>query len=131
MVAFGLTITSIPPLAYSAGVESRLLRTIPLGAQPLDVTSSADGKWIYILLQGGEVLVHSANGDPKGRFRVREDAERIVSAPTGEQVWVMSREQKALDLVSVELIQEIDITDSPFKGPADAPIAVVVYSDFQ
>ncbi len=33
--------------------------------------------------------------------------------------------------VCADKAQEIDISAAPFKGPVDAPVVIVVFSDFQ
>jgi hypothetical protein len=35
------------------------------------------------------------------------------------------------EILVLDFIQNIDVSDSPFKGPADAAVTIAVFSDFQ
>jgi protein-disulfide isomerase len=101
------------------------------GATPLDVELSARGKWVFVLTDKGEILVYSARGTLKDRILVGESIDGIEPGPVDDVLLISSREKKTLEVITVDLAQFINITDAPIKGPADAPVAVVVYTDFQ
>jgi len=119
------------PQGSHAKVEGQVLKELPLSAAPLDVTASADGRWTFILLPGGEVRVYSEAGEPQGSLEVGPRAEHISSSPQGDRLFVTSRGPDELSIVSVDFVYPIDVAGSPVKGPDDAPVVVAVFSDFQ
>lgn len=130
-IGFGLlVVASCPPVARAA-VKGRMLRSLPLGAAPLDVAATADGRWTFVLMPGGEVRVYSASGKSEGSLQVEQGAERIAPSPAGDRLFVSGSSLRQVDIVAVDFVYSIDVTGSPFEGPADAPVVVAVYSDFQ
>ena len=51
--------------------------------------------------------------------------------PGGETLILRSGKNKTVELVTLDFIQKINITGSPFKGPQDAPVVIAVFDDFQ
>jgi protein-disulfide isomerase len=43
----------------------------------------------------------------------------------------VSSKKKTLQVVVIEFVQDINVAGAPFKGPADAPVAIVLFTDFQ
>ncbi len=119
------------PWSAPAAVEGEVLATFPLESAPLDVAASSDGRWTFVLLKGGEVRVYGAEGELQGTLRVKDGALGIAASPTGDRLFVSGRDPDRVDVVSVDFVHAIDVAGSPFKGPADAPVVVAVYNDFQ
>ena len=46
-------------------------------------------------------------------------------------VTISSSAKKALQIILLEAVYKIDVTDLPFKGPQDALVTVVVFDDYQ
>jgi len=122
---------SLLPARGSAAVEGEVLATLPLDSAPLDVAVSADGRWTFVLVQGGEVCIYGADGELQGTLRVKDGARGLAASPTGDRLFVAGRDPDRVDVVSVDFVHPIDDAGSPFKGPADAPVVVAVYNDFQ
>jgi len=119
------------PVIVQAEVEANILSTLNLDKTPIDVATTLDGKWAYILTPG-EVQVYDLNTRTlSGRIPVDKDSGRISTSSRGDQLYILNEKTKTLSVVSVAFVQKIDITGSPFKGPAAAPVAMVVFSDFQ
>jgi len=102
-----------------------------LDQNPIDIASTPDGQWVFILTSG-EVLVQSqATKKIEGRIPVDKDIGRIAVSPRGDQLFVTNEKAKTLSVINVSFIQPIDVKGSPFKGPADAPVVIAVFEDFQ
>ena len=114
-----------------AEVEWEVTKTFSLESEPLDITTSADGSATFVLLEGGEVLIYAANGKIEGRLRVGDHATRIASSPKGDQLFVTSRANKSIEVVSIAFVHQIDVAGSPFKGPSGAPVTIAIFDDFQ
>ena len=126
-----LLVLTLTGLGY-AQTEWQVRRSFDLqDATPLDVELSARGKWVFVLTDKGEILVYAGSGKLKDRILVGEFIDGIEPGPVDDVLLISSKEKKTLEAITVDLAQTINITDSPFKGPADAPVAVIVYTDFQ
>lgn len=120
----------LPHIAH-ADLEWKIIKELDVKATPLDVTVSADGKYLFILTPG-EILVHSfLEGKVTDRIPVDKHFDRIVSLPRANMITVSSSEHKALKIILLEAVYKIDVTDLPFKGPKDALVTVAVFDDYQ
>ena len=116
---------------YGVSVEWVVQETFKMDESPLDVEVSQDGSWIFVLTDRGNVLVYSANGGLIDRISVGLDVTGIKVGPGDEALLLISPGNKTVRLIELEFIRHIDVFDSPFKGPAYAPVVIVVFSDFQ
>ncbi len=128
-----LTAAMLALLVAPAGavVETRLLKTFSVDGTPLVVENSADGQLIYVLTDKSEVLVYGVDGLIKERIHLEEPADGIIIAPTGNALLLTNRSKKTVRVVALDFIKSIDIAGAPFKGPADAPVTIALFSDFQ
>jgi hypothetical protein len=62
---------------------------------------------------------------------VGDSVDTIKAGPREDILFLSSRKDSTVQLITLEFIQNIDVSQSPFKGQADAPIAIAVFSDFQ
>jgi hypothetical protein len=119
------------PQAVQADMESRLINDLNLKATPLDMASSADGQWIFILTPG-EILVYSLQEKKiTDQIRIGKDFDRLISLPGANTLTIASKSKKVLQILALEMVYKVDVTGSPFKGPQDAPVTIAVFSDYQ
>ena len=114
-----------------ADVEWQINGNIQLPSTPVDITTSADGQKIFVLLAKGEVQIYDANGRQQETLKFDRAADKIVVSPDGEKLLLSDSKGKQVQLVSLSYVKPVDIAGSPFKGPDDAKVVVAVYSDFQ
>lgn len=135
VTAGSLLIISIPALATAPGTSPGLLLKQTSGWQmpysPIDIAQSADGTSIYILTENNQVLIYEPNGNLKGSFPVDPGVAAIDTDVRGEYVFLIDSEKKTLRKIAVDFHMEIDVSGSPFKGRADAPVTIAVFSDFE
>jgi protein-disulfide isomerase len=62
---------------------------------------------------------------------VGKDVDQFKVSPRDDLVFLSSRSNKSVQILSLSFTKDINISGSPFQGPADAPVAIVVFSDFQ
>ena len=122
---------SISSLSASDAVQWTLLKTLKLEAAPLDVAVSADGRRIFVLTEQGKIIVYTANAEEEATIDVGDHVDKIQVGPRGDIIFSNSRKNKTVQVFAVDFIQNIDVSNSPFKGPADAPIVIAVFDDFQ
>ena len=115
----------------SAELEWTVRKQVPLTSAPLDNAVSADGQSLYIL-SAGEILVYSLSRNKTiNTIPIEGEYDRISVSPKGNSLIVTSSAAKSLKIIDLEFIQNIDISGLPLKGPADAPITIAVFSDYQ
>jgi hypothetical protein len=128
-----LAILIIPGLFTQglASVEWNIYKTLKLDTQPLDVAVSQNGNSIFVLTKSGKILIYSPDGNLKDKIDVGNHVDQIKSGPGEEWLFLSSRKNKTIEILHIDFIQHIDISGSPFKGMENAPVAIVVFSDFQ
>ena len=132
LLAFLLSAGSISlPQIAQADMEWRIIKDLDLKTTPLDVASSADGKWLFILTPG-EILVYSfLEGKITDRIPVDKEFDRITSLPRADMLTITSSTKKTLQIILIEVVYKIDITGLPFKGSQDASVTIVLFDDYQ
>ena len=119
-----------PQSSYSE-TEWTVLKTIDLKAAPLDVAPSLDGQWIYILTKG-EVQTYSLQeGKITDQITVDKDFDHISVMPRPNMLSISSSTKKTIQVIMLQPVYKIDVTNAPFKGPKDAPVVVAVFDDYQ
>lgn len=114
-----------------AEIDWHIVRTLELDATPIDMQADARGRNLYILTDQGQLLIYDNNGQYKDRIEVGKDVNGIKAGPREDILFLLSAKTRAVRVINVDFIEKINIEGAPFKGPADAPVAVVAFSDFQ
>ena len=130
-LAVVMVMFSISRLGASDGVEWSILKTLKLDAAPIDMAVSPDGRRIFVLTEQGKIIVYSADAEEEATIEVGPQVDKIRLGPEGDILIANSSENKTVQFFALDFIQKINIAGSPFKGPADAPIVIVAFDDFQ
>jgi hypothetical protein len=112
-------------------VEWTIQRTLKIEEKPRQVIMSPDGKLIFVLTHKGEVLIYSPDGKLKDRLSVGKSVDGINLGPRANVLLLTSSKDSTVKIVNLDFIRNIDVSGSPFKGPADAPVVIANFSDFQ
>lgn len=133
IAALILTLIFILPTASPCGaeVEWDITETLKLDGTPVDVAVSPDGRLIYVLYEGGKIGIFKSSGQLRDEITVGKDVTQIRIGPRGERLFALNRRGKSVRVISLRFIHEINVTGAPFKGGADAPVVIAVFSDFQ
>jgi hypothetical protein len=115
----------------SDNVEMNVYKTLQLEETPIDVAVSPDGRRIFGLTDRGEVVVYSSAARIEARIDVGQHVDQIKLGPRGASLILKSSKNKTVQIVTVDFIQKINTSGSPFKGPEDAPVVIAVFDDFQ
>ncbi|UCE64064.1 MAG: hypothetical protein JSU59_02660 [Nitrospirota bacterium] len=115
----------------TATVELNVANTLNLKETPRDTAMSLNGKWIYILTEKGEILIYTSNGKLKDRISVGMHVESIKVGPREDILLLTSGKEKTVQIITLDFIQEINISGSPFKGKVDAPVVIATFNDFE
>ena len=119
------------PSAGRAAVEWRTFRSWNVEGKPVDITMSPDGQTTFVLTDRGEVLIYTLDGKLRDKLVLGEPADRIATTPRGDALILSSAVNDTVRIVVLEMIYNVNTEGSPFKGPAGAPVTVVVFTDFQ
>ena len=125
ITCFGLT---IPVLAKT---DWQVRQKLQLEQAPIDMLVSSNNKWVYILTSDGQILIYAARGQLKDSISVGPDIDQIKAGPRDDMLFLLSRKSKSVQIITIDFTEEITTRGSPTKGPADAPVTVAVFTDFQ
>jgi len=123
---------ALPPLIGAAKAEVFLTvdKTYTTERSPIDVTGSADGRYSFVLSEGGKVYIYSSKGETN-EIMVDPAMDHIYASARGDKIYLSSTKDKKVQEIFVDFSHNIDINGSPFLGNADAPVTIVAFSDFQ
>ena len=119
---------TMPALAKT---DWQVRQKVQLEQAPIDMLVSSNNKWIYILTSDGQIVIYSARGQLKDTINVGPDVDQIKSGPRDDMLFLLSRETKTVQVITIDFTEEISTRGSPVKGPPDAPVTIAVFSDFQ
>jgi protein-disulfide isomerase len=108
-----------------------IARTLNLEEMPLDTAMSAGGKYIFVLTDKGKVLVYTPDGRLSDTIPVDKSIDSIKAGPREEVILLVSSKKKTVQIAVLEFVQEFNLAGSPFKGAANAPVTIVLFTDFQ
>ena len=130
VIYFVVLIFCFSSLAW-AEVEKTVSRSLKLESKPIDMAISADGKFTFILVEGGKVLIYDSGGALKDTLEVSKSVVSIGSSPDGSFLLLADSTKNTLDVVKLDFVVDIDISNLPFKGPENAQVVIAVFSDYQ
>ena len=115
----------------NAAFELQDQRDIDLRTAPVDISISQDGRWTFILTAEGSVQVLSFQGELVQTLEGGTGFNRIEFSQLGNRLILSSTRNKAVRVLSLDLVHEFDLTGSPVRGPDIAPVVIAVFNDFQ
>lgn len=134
ILMFSFSTSSAFAAAETKGVpkiQLQVEKTWKLPEKPLDIVYSLDGKRVFILTDQKQVLVYKASGDLLGRIDVEKGVSAIDIAPRGEKLFLINQKKNSFTDMSVDFVVNVDVAGSPFLGNANAPVTLVVFTDFE
>ena len=119
-----------------AGVDWEVSNTLKTPTAPLDVAASLDGKWTFVLAEGGKLLIYSDKGALEETIAVDPAMDRIASsglqaANIPDRIYLAGSKSKTVQTVTLDFSVPINIQGAPFLGPENAPVVIVAFSDFE
>jgi hypothetical protein len=127
----GTTHASAPASGSDGSLEWRTLSSMDLPAKALHFKRSLDGKYLFVLTEDQRVLVYDQKNNLQGSIPVDPGVTDLDIAPQGQLLYLIDTEKQITTTMAIDFIVDIDITNSAFKGEVDAPVTIVVFSDFQ
>lgn len=134
-LTFLLAVGTYNANAATAGQDNRLewsqQENWQVDGKSVDMVRSLDGKYTFILNEQHQVLVYDQMGAIQGRIPVAAGVNAIDIAPQGESLYLIDKDTSSFTALSVDFVLDIDTVGSPMRGAADAPVSMVVFTDFQ
>ena len=124
-----ILLTLCPP--SSGLVDWDVKKTLKIEEAPVDVAVALNGRWIFVLTAQGSILIYSGDGRLEDEITVGNHVDGIKVGPEEDILLLTSRKNKTVEILVLDFIQNIDVSNSPFKGPTDAAVTIAVFSDFQ
>ena len=124
-------IATTPSSGTDGSLEWKQLNSLQIPAKAIDFVNSLDGKYVFILTQDHRVLVYDQRGNLQGSIPVEEGVSAIDIAPQGQLLYLIDTEKDLTSTLAISFVVKINTEDSAYKGNVDAPVAIVVFSDFQ
>lgn len=112
-------------------VDWDVKKTLKIEKTPVDAAVSLNGRWVFVLTAQGSILIYSGDGRLEDEITVGNHVDGIKVGPEQDILLLTSRKNKTVEILVLDFIQNLDVSNSPFKGPADAPVTIAVFSDFQ
>lgn len=124
-------IAAMPDKGSDGNLEWRTLTNLKFGAEAIDFVNSLDGKYVFILTRDQRVLVYDQKGTLQGSIPVEAGVTGIDVAPQGQLLHLIDTEKKRTTTLLIDYVVSIDTANSAYKGDIDAPVEIVVFSDFE
>lgn len=99
--------------------------------KPLQLVHSLDGKKVFILGDDQKIHIFSPDGTLLGSVTVGEGVSDIDIAPYGETLYLINAKEKTFSSLSISIIADLEVGSSPVKGPENAPVTIIVFTDFE
>jgi hypothetical protein len=130
IAALAMAVVLVAPFNVPAEVEWKVIQTLKSEAPLLDVTASPSGKYLYMLTGNGELQIYG-NGQLTDTIAVGPEVSAIRTGPDDNLLFLLNAAQQSVDVLQLDFIAQIDTEGAALKGDPDAPVTLVVFSDFQ
>lgn len=114
-----------------ASVDWQIGNTFQFKEIPEDFAISRSGKWMFILTGSGDILIYDAVGDMRDRAHVGNNIDNILAGPRDDILLISSKKNKTAQVIYFRIPEKIDTLGAPFAGAPDAPVEIVVFTDFE
>jgi thiol-disulfide isomerase/thioredoxin len=122
---------AVPESGQDNRVEWALQQSWPADIKVLDMVQSLDGNYVFFLSDRNEVQIFDNQGQIQGSIPVAPGVSAIDISPQGDILYLFDNDGKSFSSVSVAFVVDVDITGAPFKGPANAPVTLTLFTDFE
>ena len=124
-----LLMVNAPALAKT---EWTMGATVELSEKPIDMALSADGKTAYILTKKN-LLIYNVQGGTITDTIPLDKKYNSIAASQGNVLLLTrgSMSDKSISSISFTTTLDLPAGTSPVLGPADAPVTLTVFTDYQ
>ncbi len=123
--------TAVPESGQNNRVEWKVQQSWSTSGKTLDMVNSLDGRFTFVLTDKQQVQVYNNLGQLQGSIPVESGVSNIDISPQGEMLYLVDNAKQTLSSVAVSFVVDVDISGAPIKGPADAPVTMTLFTDFE
>ena len=120
-----------PFLDAHGDVEIEGKKQLNLEGKPIDIGTSLDGERLFVLVEGKILIYSIAQGELIDSIPVAKGFDRLAIPARENLIALSSSSGKNIEIIRYKTLQKIDISGLPFEGPENAPVTIVVFSDYQ
>lgn len=131
MLVITISILAVVSSPSFAEVEWSVQSRLQMDTTPVDVAISLYDKWVFVLNDKGQILCFSKDGDLKEKIQVGNQFDQIRVGPRDNLLFLTSSKNKTVDIIELDFIYKINTAGSPFKGSFNAPVVIIVFTDFE
>ena len=131
LISSGASAGTMPDAGQDKRVEWKVQQTWPIAGKTLAMVNSLDGKFVFLLNDKQQVQVFNAQGQLQGNIPVDAGVSTIDISPQGEFLYLINNTSQSFTAVAISFVVDIDTAGVPFKGPADAPVTMTLFTDFE
>lgn len=131
LIGSGASAATMPDSGQDKRVEWKIQQTWPIAGKTLAMVNSLDGKFVFLLSDKQQVQVFNTQGQLQGSIPVDDGVSAIDISPQGELLYLINNTKQSFSSVAISFVVDIDTTGAPFKGPADAPVTMTLFTDFE
>ena len=122
---------SLMSSAFAKDIDWRLIKDVSLNDSPIDIATTQDGSYIFILVPKA-ILVYSRTNDKIiNRISLDKRYDKISFSKARNEFVLISASSKSLNIIKIYPIAQLNIDGLPFLGPQNAPVTIVVFDDYQ
>ncbi|MBM9519777.1 thioredoxin domain-containing protein [Desulforhopalus vacuolatus] len=133
------SISALPPGSDAPGYDNQIrwqkLPEWQINSGAIDMVHSLGGRRLYVLTDRKEVKIFgdetSTQGQLLGTIPVASGMDKIDISPDGSTVYLLNSKSGAVNELSVTFHKDFDLATTPMKGDKNAPVSIVVFTDFQ
>ncbi len=119
------------PAVLLAEADIQVIKQIQSAGSPMDTCASPDGQMLYVLTRQGGLEIYSSKGVLKENLTLGFAADRIASSRSGDILYLTDSQTGITRMVQLDFVVTINTQGAPFKGSENAPVTLVVFTDFQ
>jgi hypothetical protein len=130
-IIFIFICSALISLQTLAEVEWQAQTTFNLDKKPVDMVMSIRGAYLFVLTEDGFIHIYDSNYNLKGKINAGKDVDSITNGPDDNILILKSKKHREIRSILVDFTQKINIEGSPFMGREDAPVVMIVFTDYQ
>lgn len=130
-IGSGANATTVPKNGQDNRIEWNVQQSWTVPGKTLDMVNSLDGKYVFLLNDKQQVQIFNGLGQLQGSIPVEEGVSNIDIAPQGEILYLINNASKTFSSIGISFVVDVDVTGAPFKGPANAPVTITLFTDFE
>lgn len=127
----GFLILQAAAVSCYAVMEWVIAEEVSLGVAPLDIAVASDGQLLFVLVPNEVLLYSMPDKKVETRIPLDEPFDRLTYAANENALILTSKSGKNMRVITLEAVHEIMTSGLPIKGPANAPVTIAVFHDYQ